>query len=458
MCVRIFTGGAPERCPMLHVDREEIVAAVRASGQPLEGPAGDWTALLERLDDARIVLLGEATHGTHEFYAARAALSLALAGRGFHAVVIEGDWPDAHRVHRYIRNLDGDATASEALEGFDRFPRWMWRNVDARDFIERLAERTESGRPSLGFYGMDLYSMHGSADAVVHFLRRVDPAAAELARERYACFEPFRADPSEYGRESAFRALETCEPQAVQTLVELMQERSRYLQGDGVEAEDEVFDAEQNARLVRNAEAYYRTMYRGGAASWNLRDTHMADTLDAILAHLDARFGKGRIIVWAHNSHLGDARATSMGRAGELNVGQLMRERHPGEVFSVGFTTWGGTVMAARAWDEPGERRKVVPGMEGSVEALFHQAGTPRFWLDLREGEAAGALREELLERAIGVVYRPESERWSHYFEVDLPKQFDAIVHFDETHAVRPLEELGKPMPPEYPETFPTGM
>jgi len=440
--------------------RRELAAGIGSAAVPIEGPGGDWTPLLERLGRAHIVLLGEASHGSQEFYRARTILTERLiAEHGFQAVVVEADWPDAYRVNRYARGESGDATATEALGGFMRFPVWMWRNTEVGAFVEWLYEHNATARaglPPVGFYGMDLYSLHASADAVLRYLERVDPKAAELARQRYACFEPYRADVHDYGR-TAEHALEDCEPEAIRQLLDLLRQRARYLQTDGLSAEEAFFDAEQNARLVRGAEAYYRAMYRGSVESWNLRDGHMAGTVESIYAQLERRFGSARLVVWAHNSHLGDAGATSLSGEGEINLGQMIRARHGRRCFIVGFTSFEGTVTAAPRWAAPGRRMHLRPALEGSVERIFHEAGPAKFWLPLGEAAPKG-LERPLLERAVGVVYRPESERLSHYFEARIAAQFDAVVHFDQTHAVRPIDAAVGVREPEPPETFPSGV
>lgn len=338
----------------------------------------------------------------------------------------------------------------------------MWRNTDVVDFITWLRDRNAAlpdGRPRAGFYGLDLYSLYGAVGAVLDYLDRVDPEAARRARDRYGCFEHFKENTRAYGYATSFGIAEPCEDEVVAQLVELQRRAGEYAGRDGARAEDEFFHAEQNARLVLNAERYYRAMFHGRVSSWNLRDRHMAGTLDALLAHLDRGGRRARAVVWAHNSHLGDARATAMGEGGELNLGQLARERYGREAVLVGFSTDRGTVTAASDWDEPPERKRVRPALPGSYEALFHGTGLPRFLLPLRDGGGvAGRLREPRLERAIGVIYRPETERASHYFQARLPDQFDAILHFDETRAVEPLEytagrEGGGP-----PRTFPAAV
>jgi erythromycin esterase-like protein len=430
------------------------------SAVPLTGGRTDYDPLLEAIGDARFVLLGEASHGTHEFYRERAEITKRLiAEKGFTAVTVEADWPDAYRVNRFVRGRRDDADAEEALAGFRRFPTWMWRNADVLDFVGWLRARND-GLPDAekaGFYGLDLYSLHASIAEVLAYLRKVDPEAAARARGRYSCFDHFGADAQAYGYATATGIAEPCEPEVVRQLVELRRSAAEYARRDGRVARDDFFFAEQNARLIKNAEEYYRAMFRGRISSWNLRDRHMAETLEALIPFLEEDGRTARIVVWAHNSHLGDARATEMGEAGELNVGQLVRERHGPEAFLVGFTTYQGTVTAASEWDAPAERKRVRPGMPGSYEAIFHEAGLPRFLLMLSpRGKAADALLDPRLERAIGVIYLPETERRSHYFYARMPAQFDAVLHFDETRAVEPLERFAELPTEEVPETFPS--
>jgi erythromycin esterase-like protein len=438
------------------------LAAIRDALRPLTGSATDYDALLDLIGDARVVLLGEASHGTHEFYRERARITRRLVKeKGFNAVAVEADWPDAYRVNRWVREVGDDHTALEALGGFERFPRWMWRNREVLEFVEWLRRHNDLQRPEgrVGFYGLDLYSLFSSIEAVIGFLDKVDPEAAQRARFRYACFEDFGEDTQAYGYAAEFGLTRSCEDQAVQQLVELQRQAAELARRDGGIPRDEFFYAEQNARLVKNSEEYYRTMFRGRVSSWNLRDRHMAETLEALITHLDQQGGRSKVVVWEHNSHIGDARATAMGDSGEWNIGQLSRERFGDEAVLVGFSTYRGTVTAASDWDAPAERKRVRPGMPGSWEALFHEAGTADFLLPMRgDRPLTEVLNEVRLERAIGVIYRPQTERLSHYFEARLPRQFDALIHFDETHAVEPLDrtpgwDLGEP-----PETYPTGL
>ena len=433
---------------------------IREAATPLTGTSGNFDPLLEWIGDASIVLLGEASHGTHEFYKTRAEITKRLISEaGFTAVAVEADWPDAYRVNRFVRGDTLDAEAVEALNGFQRFPTWMWRNADVLDFIGWLRSFNEHRDlpAQAGFYGLDLYSLHASIEAVLRFLDGVDKEAAARARRRYACFEHFGSDPSAYGYSAEFGLSQSCEQEVVGQLVELRRNAGIYSPSKSL-AEDDYFYAVQNARLIKNAEEYYRAMFQGRVSSWNLRDKHMAETLDALIEHQRQR-QLPKMVVWAHNSHLGDARATEMSEQGELNVGQLVRERHFAESALIGFTTYSGTVTASSDWERPAERKRVRPALAGSVEALFHESNVPRFMLNLRaEDESTELLRETMLERAIGVVYLPETERFSHYFQARVAEQFDVIIHFDETRAVEPLERTPRWQTGEPSETYPTGL
>jgi erythromycin esterase-like protein len=432
-------------------------SVVASEAKPLED---GYDELLGSIGDAQIVLIGEASHGTHEFYSMRERLTRRLiAEKGFGIVALEADWPDALRVNRYVCGRSDDTSANQALGGFRRFPTWMWRNTVMEEFVEWMRGRNsgKGGRDIARIFGMDLYSMHASMDAVLAYLRTVDPEAAMRARQRYSCFDHFGGDPQHYGYMTSSRGAEPCEQEVVGQLMELRERRAELLRRDGKAAEEEFFYAEQNARLVVNAERYYRSMFRSRHSSWNLRDDHMAETLTALKRHFGN--GGGKMVVWAHNSHLGDARATEMGARGEWNVGQLMREKFGRHVFNIGFSTYTGTVTAARNWGDPAETRRVKPGLPGSYEALFHDTGLDAFWLDLRDGgEAAEVLAKERLQRAIGVIYRPETERGSHYFRTSLPRQFDVMIHVEETTALKPLERLSEWDEEELPETYPSGL
>lgn len=439
-----------------------ISNAIEAAAQSLSGRSHDYDPLLTVIGKARLCLLGEATHGTHEFYRERAEITKRLIKeKGFNAVAVEADWPDAFRVNRYVRGLSDDKDANEALGGFKRFPTWMWRNTVVLDFVEWLRDYNSSlpaNAPRAGFYGLDLYSLYTSIEAVLGYLKAIDPEAARRALYRYSCFEQFAEDTQAYGYAANFGLTESCERDVVEQLVELRRRAADYASRDGRVAQDEFFFAEQNARLVLNAEKYYRTMFRGRVESWNLRDSHMAETLDALISHLSSQGQAAKVVVWEHNSHLGDARATYMREYGELNVGQLVRERYGGESVLVGFTTHSGTVTAASDWDGPAERKRVRPALVESYEHVFHEVPQRNFLLTLKDGPAANELRETRLERAIGVIYLPQTERQSHYFEARLADQFDAVIHFDETRALEPLERYALWESSEPPETFPTGV
>jgi len=416
--------------------------------------------LIEAIGNSTLVLIGEATHGTDEFYRTRAEITKALiADHGFNLVAVEADWPDAYRVNRWVRGASEEEGPETALNDFTRFPRWMWRNTAVVEFVTWLRDHNASRAVTdrAGFYGLDLYSLHRSIEVVLAYLGKVDPAAAKRARHRYGCFEMFGEDPQAYGYASSLGLSRDCEDEVTDQLIELRRQALAYASRDGRIAADEYFFVEQNARLITNAETYYRAMFAGRAESWNVRDQHMMETLEALLAQVVHTGGPGRAIVWAHNSHLGDARATQMGAGGELNLGQLVRERYGKNAWLIGFTTHTGSVTAARNWDEPAERRRVTPSMVGSYERLFHEAGVSRFLLLLRDSPLRDALWAERLERAIGVIYRPESERLSHYFRARLPEQFDAVLHIDETSALEPLERWAHDEV-DLPETYPTGI
>jgi erythromycin esterase-like protein len=440
-----------------------VARAVEDAIHPLTGAPADFDPLLSMVGSAQYVLIGEASHGTHEFYRIRAEITKRLIREhGFTAVAVEADWPDAYRVNRFVRAQGRDADATESLSGFLRFPQWMWRNADVLDFIGWLRAHNDSRSEEhhrVGFYGLDLYSMHTSMAAVLEYLDRVDPAAARRARSRYSCFEHFGEDPQTYGYAAAYDLAESCEGEVVEQLVELRRSAGEYaLRADHVEP-DALFFAEQNARLVRNAERYYRAMFAGRDVSWNLRDEHMAGSLAALSTYLGGQEIAPRVVVWAHNSHLGDARATDAARRRELNLGQLVRTNLDANALLVGFTTYTGSVTAASDWGGDAERKTVRPAVAESYEAVMHDVAAPRFFLNLRgESEARDALMPPRLERAIGVIYRPETERVSHYFRAQLPRQFDALLHYDVTRAVEPLEKSGEWVRGELPETYPSAL
>jgi erythromycin esterase-like protein len=431
----------------------------------LDGSSRPYDRILANVGDARFVLLGEASHGTHEFYRERAHLTRRLIEEcGFDAVAVEADWPDAWRVHRWIRGRGADRSASEALGGFTRFPQWMWRNADVELFAGWLHEHA----PHVGFYGLDLYSLHASIDLVLGYLDRVDPEAAKRARARYACFDPFGRDADAYAHAAGLDLAPSCEREVTEQLLDMRARRMRGAReassdadGDDEEEAELAFQADENARLVKDAEAYYRSMFRGAVVTWNLRDRHMVDTLASITEHLDRRLGRPcKIVVWAHNSHVGDARATEMRIIGETNVGELVRERYGRDAFLIGFTTYGGTVTAAIEWGERPRHMVLEPAIADSHELMLHEIaetlGSPNIVVLPRESpRVERALGKERLERALGVVYRVHTERESHWLRARLAEQFDAVIHIDRTSAVVPLDPLPEGTPEDLPDTYP---
>jgi erythromycin esterase-like protein len=421
----------------------QAVDLVRRAAEPLpdlDSPA--FGAMFDRFAGAGVVCLGEASHGTSEFYKARAAITRRLIEQhGFTMVAVEADWPDAAVIDRVVR---GKPALPEAERPFARFPTWMWRNAEFDGFIGWLmsfnGERSEAQRVS--FHGLDLYNMNASITAVIAYLERNDPAGAAEARKLYACLKPWKEQPEIYGQVALSEGYGRCEAGVLQLLKNLFASEASYAPGDP----EAFLDAAQNARLVANAEAYYRAMYFGSAASWNLRDEHMADTLELLLQRKGPH---AKVVVWAHNSHIGDARHTAMGQTREeLNLGQLIRERYDGAACLIGFGTHAGTVAASDDWDEPMKIKPVSPSRPDSYERIMHESGVERFLIDLREHPSTGDLRvaltKERLERYIGVIYRPETERWSHYSEASLAKEYDAYVWFDTTSAVTATGEAVK--------------
>jgi len=411
----------------------DLADVVRLKSEPLpslDDEAG-FAALFDRFADARVVLLGEATHGTSEFYRARAAITQRLIDKhGFRIIAIEGDWPDTAELDRYVR---AHGTWGER-NAFVNFPRWMWRNAEVAGFLSKLRRWNEQ-RPRedrAAIRGLDVYSMEKSIGEVLHYLSRVDPAAADDAKRRYGCLTPFFDKPQEYGARATYSG-RSCEDAVVEQLVALLEERLNYARRDG----DEYFDAEQNARVVCAAEGYYRAMYQGAVESWNLRDGHMFDTLERLL---DRGGPDAKAIVWAHNSHIGNAGATAMGEGGEYNIGQLCRVKFGRAAALIGFSTDRGAVMAADDWGGAARVKAVTPSRSDSWERIFLDAGRGRSLTSWRDdARLAAELSVRRLERAIGVIYRPDTERWSHYFDAHLSRQFDALVWFENTSAVTPL-------------------
>lgn len=438
----------PHRARPEHIDTDLAKSIAQSCERFTDPEAADLTGLLERIGSSRVVLIGEASHGTSEFYRMRARITRELiVKKGFSFVAIEGDWPDAARIDHYVRHAN---TPPSEWTAFARFPVWMWRNRETRDFVDWLHDRnaglTHGQRTA--FHGLDLYSLYSSIRSVLEYLEEVDPHTARIARLRYGCLTPWQTDPATYGQAALTGSYRTCEDSVVAVLRDLRDKKQAYAEHDG----ERFLDAAQNALLVTNAEQYYRIMYYGSRASWNLRDGHMFATLKNLLAH----HGPGsRGIVWAHNSHIGNAEATDMSRRGEYNIGQLCKEQFGDAAYSIGFGTHTGTVAAASDWDGPMLTKTVLPSLAQSYERLFHESGVPACLLPLRKPASEhvrAALLKPRFERAIGVIYRPETELQSHYFQAVLPEQFDEYVWFDKTRSVTPLaaEEL-KGMPDTYP-------
>lgn len=446
---------------------ETLIPAIEKHALPLDGTMDDYDPIIAAARGKNFVLIGEATHGTKEFYRARGEMTERLIQEiGFDAVAVEADWPDAYRINRYV-SLTSHEPEGRALSCFERFPTWMWRNKEIFRFVEWLrAYNFEFRKPGpenrwpVGFYGLDLYSMNTSIHAVLAYLGKIDPVAARRARIRYGCLDHFMDNPQAYGYATEFGLADSCEDDIIAQLTEIRSKAYEYIKKDGFAAADEYFCARQNAQLVMNAEEYYRAMFRGRPNSWNLRDKHMFETLEDLADHLGERLGRDpRIAVWAHNSHIGDAGATEMSHRGEFNIGQLVKNAYPDKTLLVGFSTCRGTVTAADNWDEPAKTIRINEPLSGSYEDIFHRVRHNAFMLDLRENNpAVDKLMQKRLQRAIGVVYRPDTERHSHYFQPCLPQQFDFILHYDETTAVEPLGTAMHPHHGEMDETYPSGL
>ncbi len=444
--------GARKPTPVLQPDEARLAAAIGEACESFSSiDSIDLAPLLERIGDARVVLLGEASHGTSEFYQSRARITQALIEqKGFSFVSIEGDWPDAARIDHYVRHAEYPPSEWTA---FARFPTWMWRNEEVRTFTEWLRMHNSHLEPiqRVAFYGLDMYSLYTSIRSILAYLEKVDPATAETARMRYGCLTPWQSDPAAYGHAALTERYRTCEQEVVAMLKDLLSKRQAYAAHDG----ERFLDVVQNAKLVANAEHYYRIMYYGSRSSWNLRDSHMFETLESLLQHHGAN---SKAIVWAHNSHVGNAKATEMSLRGEFNIGQLCRAKFGEAAYIIGFGTHTGTVAAASNWDAPMEVMSVRPSLKDSYELLCHESGVARFLLPLRDSprpSLIAKLQKPRLERAIGVIYRPESERQSHYFQSILPKQFDEYVWFDQTTAVTPLKTQALE---GLPDTYPFGL
>lgn len=409
--------------------------------------------LLQRIGDSRLVLLGEASHGTADFYDMRARITRELIEKkGFNIIAAEADWPDASHIDHFVHGRSPDTPFESAP--FSRFPTWMWANQSVLKFVHWLKaynEGVSDHDKEVGFYGLDLYSLYSSIEVVLNYLDEVDPVTAEVARVRYGCLMPWVNDPGMYGQVTLTKQYRECEQDVVATLRDLLRKRVDYSRADG----ERFFNVEQNARLVTNAERYYRTMYYAENSSWNQRDQHMFETL---LSVLQFRGPASKAVIWEHNSHIGDARATQMSARGEFNVGQLTRQKFPDACYLIGFGTDHGTVAAASEWGGPMEIKRVQPAHIDSYERICHEVDSDNFLLPLTQPlreEVRSQLLAERLERAIGVIYRPETELQSHYFYASLPRQFDEYIWFDETHAV---EAITRDTKQGLPDTFPFGI
>ena len=444
----------PRSDPREHVNDTSMLSdGLARIARPLE-TGRDLAPLLDLIGDARFVLLGEATHGTSEFYTWRTEISKRLIqDRGFSFIAVEGDWPDCYRVNRYVKAMERSGGSAEAvLHAFERWPTWMWANREVIDLVDwmRAYNHSRDTERRVGFYGLDVYSLWDSMRGVTEFLQRVDPELAAAAKRAYRCFEPYAEDVQEYARATALVPT-SCEDEAVSVLRDLRANAPQFAD-DGRES---FFNAEQNALVARNAERYYRTMVRGGSASWNVRDYHMVETLDRLVAHHGPA---SKAIVWEHNTHVGDARFTDMASAGMINVGQLARQAHEREgVVLVGFGTHRGTVIAAEEWGAPMERLPVPPARAGSFESAMHDGTGGNALLLFDDSADVLGLDEPIGHRAIGVVYDPNHERWGNYVPTIMPRRYDAFLYLDETHAVAPLH-MAVRIDGEPPETFPSGV
>jgi erythromycin esterase-like protein len=408
----------------------------------------DLDVLLDRVGDARVVMLGEATHGTHEFYRWRATVTRRLiTERGFSFVAVEGDWPDCQRVDRSVRWLPGAPTdPREALAAFERWPTWMWANEEVVDFCCWLHGHNgmvdETAR--VGFHGLDVYSLWESLREILTYLREHEPEQVPAALAAYRCFEPYAEDAQAYAW--ATRLVPTSCESRVMDLLATVRERAADRGSH--------FGVWQNAEVVVGSERYYRAMVRGGRESWNVRDRHMDETLDRLLT----RYGPtARAVVWAHNTHIGDARATDMADAGMVNIGQLARERYGADqVVLVGFGTHRGTVVAGDAWGAPMGLKALPPARPDSLEDVLHATAPPEALFVFPRGDRPDLLTDELDHRAVGVVYQPDRERWGNYVRTVLGERYDAFFWFDETRGVRPLHTRAVDV--SEPETYPSGV
>ena len=433
------------------VNEPEIVNAIKQWSYKLKSKT-DLEPLFDHIGDARIVMLGEASHGTHEYYTWRSYISKKLIEeKGFNFIAVEGDWPDCYRLNRYIKNYAGSSKdAFDVLHAFNRWPTWMWANWEILALAKWL-KRNNSTLPAnkkVGFYGLDVYSLWESMESIMQYLKSTDPDALKVAEDALKCFDPFRKDEGQsYARASQF-VPELCQDEVVHLLKEIRQKLSSYNTDH-----ENVFSAEQNALVTVNAEKYYRAMIKGGPHSWNVRDRHMADTLTRLLKF----HGKNsKVIVWEHNTHIGDARATDMTIEGMFNIGELARLEYPAEdVILVGFGSYKGTVMAGKSWGAAMKEMNVPAAAKNSWEYLLHRAGNDDKLLLMQDFTGDAFMENHIGHRAIGVIYNPEYEYPGNYVPTILPLRYDAFIYIDETMALHPLHIL--PDERQVPETYPFG-
>lgn len=428
---------------MEYTEKLSLVQALRDTINPIYPDSKSYYPLLDQIGDAHYVLLGEATHGTKEFYESRALITnLLIKEKGFNVIAIEADLPETYNVNAFLRDTNSKEPALSTLNSFQRFPVWMWKNIEMLSFIDNLKSINNKKLPEqrIGFYGLDLYSMYTSVEQVISYLQKVDPQAAEKAQKRYSCFFKYGKNDDAYGQAMSYVS-ESCQKEVIEQLTDLQLKKMDYVENSSFLSNEDLFFAEQNAKLIKNAEQYYRQMFDKRVQTWNLRDLHMADTVESITQHITKVAGYAKIVIWTHNSHAGNALGTEFAKDGELNLGQLILFRHWGDAFLIGYTTYTGTVLAASDWGEDPKIIKVTPALDDSYESLFHETDLKAFIFDLTNiNSKLDFFKQNHLERAIGVVYTPESEKVSHYFNARLADQFHAVIHFDNSSSIHAID------------------
>lgn len=434
------------------LNEKEVIKNINEYSYTLSNKT-DLSPLFKKIGDARIVMLGEASHGTHEFYTWRSFISRKLIEeKNFNFIAVEGDWPDCYKINRYIKNYkDAGTNSKDVLQQFKRWPTWMWANWEILELMDWLKEHNSSlpFNERIGFYGLDVYSLWESMEAIMQYLIRVDKKALEIAKEAFECFEPYRKEEGKsYARASQF-VPEICQDEVL-TLLKEIQQRLPHYDGDYENA----FSTEQNALIAVNAEKYYRAMIRGGPHSWNVRDGHMEETLCRLL---ELHGKNSKAIIWEHNTHIGDARATDMADEGMFNIGELARMKHNDKgVVLIGFGTYSGSVIAGRSWGAPMKQLNVPAARTGSWEYLLREASKENKLLIMDDFMTATLLENHIGHRAIGVVFNPEYERLGNYVPTILPMRYDAFIFLNETKALHPLHII--PDGHLVPETYPFGI